>query len=98
MLAEDSLSTHVELHGDVTVLAVSGEIDLSTSAAFQAAILDALAKEPRAFILDLLQVNFFSSAGVTALVTTHQKTLRQLMSVQETLEDAVRAVQGDRAK
>lgn len=70
MLAEDSITTYVQTHGGVTVLAASGAVDMATSPQFRAAIVEALADDPAALVIDLLGVEFFGSAGVSVLVDT----------------------------
>ncbi len=73
MLAEDAISTSVVKRGEVTVLSVGGEIDLVTCAAFEAAILNVVADEPAAIVLDLSEISFFSSAGISALIEAHEQ-------------------------
>jgi anti-sigma B factor antagonist len=73
LLAEDSISTSVVKHGEVTVLSVGGEIDLVTCAAFEAAILNVVADKPSAIVLDLSEISFFSSAGISALIEAHEQ-------------------------
>lgn len=73
MPAKDPITTSVSHDGDVAVLAVSGEIDLATIPAFEAAIADALTHRPKALIVDLSAVDFLASAGLQALVATHEK-------------------------
>jgi anti-anti-sigma factor len=65
--------TAVSYDDGVAVLAVSGEIDLATIPAFEAAIADALAQRPVALIVDLSSVEFLASAGLQALVATREK-------------------------
>lgn len=73
MPAKDPITTSVSYDDDVAVLAVSGEIDLATIPAFEAAIADALTQRPSALIVDLSEVDFLASAGLQALVATHEK-------------------------
>lgn len=74
MPAKDLITTSVSYDDDgVAVLSVSGEIDLATIPAFEAAIADALAQRPKALIVDLSAVDFLASAGLQALVATHEK-------------------------
>ncbi|MCJ7513544.1 MAG: STAS domain-containing protein [Anaerolineales bacterium] len=60
----------------VAVVTISGRIDSATSAEFEAALQDAIAKGKRNLILDMSQVEFLSSSGLRVLVTT-LKTLRK---------------------
>ena len=71
-MPKDPITTSVSYDDGVAVLAVSGEVDLATIPAFQAAIADALAQRPTALIIDLSAVDFLASAGLQALVATHE--------------------------
>jgi anti-sigma B factor antagonist len=68
----EPISTSVSHQDGIAVLTVSGEIDLATVPAFQAAIADALSHEPTALIVDLSAVEFLASAGLQALVATQE--------------------------
>jgi anti-anti-sigma factor len=70
--AKDPLITSVSHDEGVVVLAVSGEIDLATIPAFEAAIADALTQRPTALIVDLSGVDFLASAGLQALVAARE--------------------------
>jgi anti-sigma B factor antagonist len=70
--AKDPLITSVSHDGGVAVLSVSGEIDLATIPAFEAAIADALTQRPTALIVDLSGVDFLASAGLQALVAARE--------------------------
>jgi anti-anti-sigma factor len=70
--AKDPITTSVSHDDSVTVLAVSGDIDLATIPAFEAAIAEALTQRPTALIVDLSAVDFLASAGLQALVATHE--------------------------
>ena len=72
MPAKDPISTSVSHDDRVAVLTVSGEIDLATIPAFEAAIAEALTQRPTALIVDLSAVDFLASAGLQALVATHE--------------------------
>lgn len=54
------------------MLTVGGDVDLATVPTFQAAITEALTQEPSALVVDLLAVDFLASAGLQALVATHE--------------------------
>jgi anti-anti-sigma factor len=69
----DPISTSVTRENGIAVLAVSGEVDLSTVPAFEAAIVEALASGPKALVLDLSGVDFLASAGLQTLVATHER-------------------------
>jgi anti-anti-sigma factor len=74
---KDPITTSVSHDDGVAVLAVSGEIDLATIPAFEAAIADALQQRPEALIIDLSAVDFLASAGLQALVATHENVSPQ---------------------
>jgi len=62
------------------VVAVGGEIDLSTAPAFEAAVATALTEEPAVLVIDLSDVTFMASVGLRILVAT-QEELRESVQV-----------------
>jgi anti-sigma B factor antagonist len=62
------------------VVAVGGEIDLSTAPAFEAAVATALNEEPSVLVIDLSDVTFMASVGLRILVAT-QEELRKSVQV-----------------
>jgi anti-sigma B factor antagonist len=62
------------------VVAVGGEIDLSTAPAFEAAVATALNEEPAVLVIDLSDVTFMASVGLRILVAT-QEGLRKSVQV-----------------
>jgi anti-sigma B factor antagonist len=70
---EPSVSTAVEWHGRAVVLAVSGEIDMVTAPRFEEALTSVLRERPEVVVVDLAQVSFFASAGLTALVAAYRQ-------------------------
>ena len=73
MPGNEAIATEVSHQDGIAVLTVSGEIDLATVPAFEAAIAEALTREPTALIVDLSAVEFLASAGLQALVATQEK-------------------------
>jgi anti-anti-sigma factor len=69
---KDPITTSVSYDDGIAVLAIGGDVDLATIPAFQAAIADALSRRPTALIVDLSAVDFLASAGLQALVATHE--------------------------
>ncbi|ONM50346.1 STAS domain-containing protein [Nocardia donostiensis] len=67
------MTTSVETHDDVTVLTVTGEVDLATAPALENAIDAILGAEPAGLVIDLTAVSFLASAGMAALVAAHQR-------------------------
>jgi anti-sigma B factor antagonist len=64
-------STEVRRQGRATIVSLSGELDLASSAVLQAE-LDRLAA-PEILILDLRALEFLDSAGLSVLVKAHQE-------------------------
>ena len=74
-MATASVRTRVQrLDGGVTVLAVSGDIDMATAPAFADALSAARALSDTVLIVDLTGVEFMGSAGLRVLVDAHQNT------------------------
>lgn len=55
------------------VLAVGGEIDVTTAPALETAIADVLADEPSILVIDFSGVQFLGSAGLRILAQTAEK-------------------------
>lgn len=68
----DPITTSITHEDGIAVLTVGGEVDLATVPAFEAAIAEALSPKPTALIVDLSGVDFLASAGLQALVATHE--------------------------
>ncbi|MFV9635130.1 STAS domain-containing protein [Mycobacterium neumannii] len=68
----EPITTSISHEDGIAVLTVGGDVDLATVPAFQAAITEALTQEPSALVVDLLAVDFLASAGLQALVATHE--------------------------
>ena len=82
MPAEEAIATALAYQNGVAVLKVDGDIDLATVPALEAAIEEALIPRPTGLIIDLTAVGFLASAGLQALVATHN-------NVSETAQFAV---------
>ncbi|MGU3432996.1 STAS domain-containing protein [Actinomycetes bacterium M1A6_2h] len=59
----------VEVEGSFTVVVVSGELDMSTTPAFSAAVSRALSSETKGVVVDFSAVEFLSSSAITVLLT-----------------------------
>jgi anti-sigma B factor antagonist len=57
---------------DVKMLPLSGELDVGTQAATSARIAEALDEAPRFLVLDLRDVDFLGSAGLSVLIETQR--------------------------
>ena len=73
MPGTEPITTSVTDEDGIAVVAVSGEVDLSTVPALEAAIDEALAGGPKALVIDLSGVDFLASAGLQTLVATHER-------------------------
>jgi anti-anti-sigma factor len=71
--AKDLLTTSIADRDGIIVLSVAGEIDLATAPDLQAALDTALADDPPAMVVDLLEVTFLGSVGLQLLVSTRQR-------------------------
>jgi anti-sigma B factor antagonist len=65
-----ALATRVEMTGDVAVLHTEGDIDLASADAMKAALAAAL-EEASTVVVDLGEVGFIDSTGLSALVWGH---------------------------
>lgn len=70
---DQPITTSVTYRNGVTVVSVGGEIDLSTTPAFQAAIAGVLAEEPPVLVIDLSALQFLASAGLRVLVAARER-------------------------
>jgi anti-sigma B factor antagonist len=67
---KDDFTTHESEIEGLTVVAVSGSVDMLTAPGLTEAIESALAKKPKGLIVDLLKVEFLGSAGISVLMKT----------------------------
>jgi anti-sigma B factor antagonist len=67
----DAINTALAYQNGIAVLKVGGDIDLATVSALEAAIEEALTPKPTGLVIDLSAVGFLASAGLQALVATH---------------------------
>jgi anti-sigma B factor antagonist len=67
----------------VLVLAVRGDVDTLTAPLLAQAISNATNTWLRALIIDLIEVDFLTSAGMTVLVSAHQRLERLAVVIAE---------------
>ena len=67
------LDIRVTRAGDVLVVGVKGEVDMDTVPEVRAAIASGLDGHASALVLDLTEVGFFSSAGLSLLLETRRR-------------------------
>jgi anti-anti-sigma factor len=70
---ENQLRVEVQRDGDVVVLALSGELDLSSSPEFEAELERIDASGPALVIVDLRELEFMDSTGLSVLVKADQR-------------------------
>ncbi|HKS49735.1 MAG TPA: STAS domain-containing protein [Amycolatopsis sp.] len=69
-----SVTVNVEhREGGVVVLSVAGEIDLVSAPSLEEPLTHALAERPKILIVDLTEVGFLASAGMSVLVAAHNR-------------------------
>ncbi len=68
----------VQVHddGDATVLAVSGELDLASSPALEDALEQVHASDCSLVIMDLRELEFMDSTGLSVLIKAQQRALQ----------------------
>lgn len=67
----------VRNQGQATVIAVSGELDLASSPALQEELDRVAASDVPLLIIDLRDLDFMDSTGLSVLVRAHQRTEEQ---------------------
>jgi anti-sigma B factor antagonist len=69
----------VEVHSEqqATVIAVSGELDLASSPALQEELDRISASDSQLLIIDLRELDFMDSTGLSVLVRAHQRAEEQ---------------------
>jgi anti-sigma B factor antagonist len=69
----------VEVHSEnqATVIAVSGELDLASSPALQEELDRVAASDSELLIIDLRELDFMDSTGLSVLVRAHQRAEEQ---------------------
>jgi anti-sigma B factor antagonist len=71
---QDHVTVTVRSSQGVTVLEVSGEIDMATGEALTVPLSTHLDAAPSGLVLDLTKVEFIGSTGLAVLAETHQRT------------------------
>ncbi len=67
----------VRWEGRVAVLTVAGDVDLSTSKAFQAAALEVMDRKPSRVVVNLGDVPYMDSSGLASLVKLLSRARKQ---------------------
>jgi anti-sigma B factor antagonist len=67
----------VTWHGQLAVIAMPEEIDMSNGAEVQAGLLAALGQRPAVLVVDMTGTTFCDSAGVRAIMLSHRQASGQ---------------------
>ncbi len=67
----------VNWHGQLAVITMPEEIDMSNGAEVQAGLLAALDQQPRVLVVDMAKTMFCDSAGVRAIMLSHRQASAQ---------------------
>ena len=67
------LSVTLDWRGAAAVLTLVGEVDVVTVSRFEERLNSALGERPEALVVNLAQVDFFASTGLSALVAAQQR-------------------------
>ena len=73
MSGSESITISASDQDGIAILMVGGDVDLATVGDLDAAVSDALARTPKALVIDLTGVDFLASAGLQSLVATQQR-------------------------
>ncbi|MEV5649646.1 STAS domain-containing protein [Nocardia sp. NPDC052254] len=66
------LRTEQRTEGSAVVVTVYGEVDMNSAPQLQSALDEALRESPAAVVLDMSEVGFLGSAGLSVLLTVSQ--------------------------
>lgn len=71
--APGGFSVRSQDHGGAVVLSVAGEVDMATAPALEESIKAALERGPDLLVVDLSEVSFLASAGMSVLIGGNQQ-------------------------
>jgi anti-anti-sigma factor len=77
----DPFAITAERHGAISLLKVSGELDLATAPQFREAHARARQGEPDVLLIDLADVTFIDSTGLDALLDAHVEDEEQRLRI-----------------
>jgi anti-sigma B factor antagonist len=72
--APDGFATTERSDGTAVILAVSGNVDMAAAPALADQVGGVLRRRPPVFIIDLTEVNFLTTAGMSILLQAHHKS------------------------
>jgi anti-anti-sigma factor len=71
--APDPLEIEVQIADDRTLVTLSGELDASTATLLYDQLADLEVKDVQHVVLDLAQISFMDSTGLSVIVTEHKR-------------------------
>jgi anti-sigma B factor antagonist len=71
----------IERHGDVQVVRLAGEVDISNAGRLEEAISDAVPNDAAALVLDLSDTGYLDSAGIRMLFELAQRLVGRRQSL-----------------
>jgi anti-sigma B factor antagonist len=74
---QSQFRVEVRNHGPATVIAVRGELDLASSPALQEELDRVAGSDSELLIIDLRELDFMDSTGLSVLVRAHQRAEEQ---------------------
>jgi anti-anti-sigma factor len=75
--SEEQITIDFTLHGEISVVCVAGEVDLTTCESISETLRTLLDHRPPALVLDLTAIDFFGSSGIAVVVETIERTARE---------------------
>jgi anti-anti-sigma factor len=97
-MTKEGFDTSVVVHDGITIVSVSGELDIATVDAAGKRLEEAVPNSANAVVLDLTEVSFLDSAAISLLfdlherLTLHQQELRIVSPASAPFADALRLV------
>jgi anti-anti-sigma factor len=97
-VSNDSFDTSVVMHDSVTIVSISGELDIAGVESAGKRLEEAVPNSATAVVLDLTEVSFLDSAAISLLfdlherLTLHQQELRLVSPASAPFADALRLV------
>ncbi|WP_291417004.1 STAS domain-containing protein [Actinophytocola sp.] len=67
-------SVRVDNHGETVVVSVAGDVDLATAPELGESISTVLERRPGLLVVDLSEVSFLASAGMSVLIAADQQS------------------------
>ncbi|MCS7475909.1 STAS domain-containing protein [Umezawaea endophytica] len=73
---EEQITVDFTMHGEISVVCVAGEVDMTTSTSVGETLRTLLEYRPTALVLDLTETDYFGSGGLAILIDTVERTTR----------------------